>query len=158
MSLPCLQFVCPTEIIAFSDRAEEFRALGAEVIGASVDSKYAHHAWVAIDRKRGGIGPSLNIPLLADPTHVVSKDYGVYLEDAGHTLRGLFIINKEGVLKHALQNSPEAGRSVDEALRLVQAYQYADEHGEVCPAGWTPGKATIKPTPQQKGEYFGQHA
>ena len=148
-------FVCPTEIIAFSDRAEEFRKIGCEVLGASTDSIYAHHAWVAIHRKHGGIGPNINIPLLADPTHTLTKDYGCYLEKEGHALRGLFIINKDGILKHALHNSPEAGRSVDETLRLVQAYQYADVHGEVCPAGWKPGSATIKPTPQQKGEFFG---
>ena len=110
---------------------------------------------MAIHRKHGGIGPNINIPLLADPTHTLTKDYGCYLEKEGHALRGLFIINKDGILKHALHNSPEAGRSVDETLRLVQAYQYADVHGEVCPAGWKPGSATIKPTPQQKGEFFG---
>lgn len=110
-------------------------------------------AWVALARKSGGLGPqNLNIPLLADTTHQLSKDYGVYLEEEGHTLRGLFLINDQGVLKHMLHNSPEAGRSVDETLRLVQAYQYAAVHGEVCPAGWQPGSATIKPTPQQKGK------
>lgn len=146
-------FVCPTEILAFNDRAEEFRKLGCEVVGASIDSKFAHHAWSALERKKGGLGP-LSIPLLADPTHQLSKDYGVYLEEEGHTLRGLFLINPEGILKHALFNSPEAGRSVDETLRLLQAYQYAAVHGEVCPAGWKPGQATIKPSPTEKLAYF----
>jgi peroxiredoxin (alkyl hydroperoxide reductase subunit C) len=96
----------------------------------------------------------MNIPLLADPTHKVSKDYGVYLDEEGHTLRGLFIIDDKGVLQHALHNAPQAGRSVDETLRLVQAYQFAAAHGEVCPAGWKPGQAAIKPTPELKGEFF----
>jgi peroxiredoxin (alkyl hydroperoxide reductase subunit C) len=146
--------VCPTEILQFNDRAAEFKALNCELVAASVDSVFAHHAWVQQSRKMGGLGPKMDIPLLADPTHEISKNYGVYLEDVGHTLRGLFIINEEGVLKHITQNSPEAGRSVDEALRLLQAYQFAAKHGEVCPANWQPGKPTIKPTTTDKVEYF----
>jgi peroxiredoxin (alkyl hydroperoxide reductase subunit C) len=107
-----------------------------------------------MDRKRGGIGPKMNIPLLADPTHVLSKDYGVYMEDEGHTSRGLFVIDDKGVLQTIINLAPSAGRSVDETLRLVQAYQFSAIHGEVCPAGWKPGQATIKPTPQAKGEFF----
>jgi len=146
-------FVCPTEICAFSDRVAEFKALNCEVVSASVDSLFSHLAWTQQARKMGGLGP-MEIPIISDLKHNLSKDYGVYMEDAGHSLRGLFIIDDKGILKHALHNSPEAGRSVDEALRLVQAYQYAAVHGEVCPAGWKPGSATIKPTPKQKGEYF----
>nr|XP_032834363.1 peroxiredoxin-4 isoform X2 [Petromyzon marinus] len=137
-------FVCPTEIIAFSDRVEEFRAIGTEVVAASVDSQFTHLAWINTPRKQGGLGP-LKIPLLSDLTHQISKDYGVYLEDHGHTLRGLFIIDAKGILRQITMNDLPVGRSVDETLRLVQAFQYTDTHGEVCPAGWKPGADTINP-------------
>jgi len=146
-------FVCPTEIIAFSDRVKEFKAIGAEVLGASVDSHFSHLAWTNTPRKAGGLG-TLNIPLLSDLTHKISKDYGVYLEDHGHTLRGLFIIDDKGVLRQITMNDLPVGRSVDETLRLVQAFQYTDAHGEVCPAGWKPGADTIIPTPSDKLKYF----
>merc|ERR1712142_1462209 len=146
-------FVCPTEIIAFSDRANEFRAINAEVVGVSVDSQFTHLAWIKTPRKDGGLGP-LDIPLLSDLTHKISKDYGVYLEDAGHTLRGLFIIDGKGTLRQITINDLPVGRSVDETLRLVQAFQYTDQHGEVCPAGWKPGSSTMKPDPKQSQEYF----
>merc|ERR1712121_462362 len=106
-----------TEIIAFSDRANEFRAINAEVVGVSVDSQFTHLAWIKTPRKDGGLGP-LNIPLLSDLTHKISKDYGVYLEDAGHTLRGLFIIDGKGTLRQITMNDLPVGRSVDETLRL----------------------------------------
>jgi len=146
-------FVCPTEIIAFSDRANEFRAINAEVVGVSVDSQFTHLAWIKTPRKDGGLGP-LNIPLLSDLTHKISRDYGVYLEDAGHTLRGLFIIDGKGTLRQITMNDLPVGRSVDETLRLVQAFQYTDQHGEVCPAGWKPGADTIIPDPNDKLKYF----
>lgn len=146
-------FVCPTEIIAFSDRAKEFRAINAEVVGVSVDSQFTHLAWIKTPRKDGGLGP-LDIPLLSDLTHKISKDYGVYLEDAGHTLRGLFIIDGLGNLRQITMNDLPVGRSVDETLRLVQAFQYTDQHGEVCPAGWKPGADTIIPNPDDKLKYF----
>merc|ERR1711872_660769 len=146
-------FVCPTEIIAFSDRANEFRAINAEVVGVSVDSQFTHLAWIKTPRKDGGLGP-LDIPLLSDLTHKISKDYGVYLEDAGHTLRGLFIIDGKGTLRQITMNDLPVGRSVDETLRLVQAFQYTDQHGEVCPAGWKPGADTIIPNPSDKLKYF----
>ncbi|KAM6094915.1 peroxiredoxin-4 isoform 2-T2 [Chlamydotis macqueenii] len=137
-------FVCPTEIIAFSDRIEEFRAINTEVVACSVDSKFTHLAWINTPRKQGGLGP-MKIPLLSDLTHQISKDYGVYLEDQGHTLRGLFIIDDKRILRQITMNDLPVGRSVDETLRLVQAFQYTDKHGEVCPAGWKPGSETIKP-------------
>merc|ERR1711971_251145 len=140
-------FVCPTEILAFNDRIEEFRALNAEVVACSVDSHFTQLAWTNVPRKEGGLGP-LNIPLLADITHKISKDYGVYLEDNGHSLRGLFIIDDKGVLRQITMNDLPVGRSVDETLRLLQAFQHTDKHGEVCPADWTPGKATIIPDPK----------
>lgn len=146
-------FVCPTEIIAFSDRVQEFKALNAEVVACSVDSPFTHLAWINTPRKQGGLGP-IKIPLLSDLTHQISKDYGVYLEDLGHTLRGLFIIDDKGNLRQITMNDMPVGRSVDETLRLVQAFQYTDKHGEVCPAGWKPGGDTIIPTPSEKLKYF----
>lgn len=135
-------FVCPTEILAFNDRAHEFRALNTEVLAASVDSHFTHLAWVNTPRTEGGLG-QLTIPLLSDLTHKISIDYGVYLEDVGHTLRGLFIIDDKQVLRQITMNDLPVGRSVDETLRLVQAFQYTDRHGEVCPAGWKPGSDTV---------------
>ncbi|XP_066017205.1 peroxiredoxin-4 isoform X2 [Pocillopora verrucosa] len=146
-------FVCPTEIIAFSDRIEEFRAINTEVVGCSVDSVFTHLAWINTPRKEGGLG-RLKYPLLSDLNHQIAKDYGVLLENEGHTLRGLFIIDDKGTLRQITMNDLPVGRSVDETLRLVQAFQYTDKHGEVCPAGWKPGKETIIPDPTEKKKYF----
>ncbi|XP_019569370.1 peroxiredoxin-4 isoform X2 [Rhinolophus sinicus] len=146
-------FVCPTEIIAFGDRIEEFRSINTEVVACSVDSQFTHLAWINTPRRQGGLG-SIRIPLLSDLTHQISKDYGVYLEDSGHTLRGLFIIDDKGILRQITLNDLPVGRSVDETLRLVQAFQYTDKHGEVCPAGWKPGSETIIPDPAGKLKYF----
>ncbi|XP_036878341.1 peroxiredoxin-4 isoform X1 [Manis javanica] len=146
-------FVCPTEIIAFGDRIEEFRAINTEVVACSVDSQFTHLAWINTPRRQGGLGP-IKFPLLSDLTHQIAKDYGVYLEDSGHTLRGLFIIDDKGILRQITLNDLPVGRSVDETLRLVQAFQYTDKHGEVCPAGWKPGSETIIPDPAGKLKYF----
>lgn len=146
-------FVCPTEIVAFSDRAEEFRKLGCEVIGASTDSHFSHLAWINTARKQGGLGP-MNIPLLADLTHSISKDYGVLKEDQGIAYRGLFVIDGKGILRQITINDLPVGRSVDETLRLVQAFQHTDKYGEVCPAGWKPGSDTIVPDVQKSKEFF----
>jgi len=146
-------FVCPTEIIAFSDRAEEFRKIGCEVIACSTDSHFSHLAWIERSRKSGGLG-EMNIPLLADKSMVISKAYGVLKEDDGVSFRGLFIIDKNQVLRQITVNDLPVGRDVDETLRLVQAFQFTDEHGEVCPAGWRPGKKTMKPTPTGSQAYF----
>jgi len=149
-------FVCPTEIIAFSDRAEEFRRLGCEIIAVSVDSKFTHLAWVNTPRSEGGLG-EMNIPLVSDLTKQISKDYNVLLEegpDAGVSLRGLFIINEKGVIRHIGINDLPVGRNVDEVLRLVQAFLYTDEHGEVCPSGWKPGDLTMVDNPTKSKEYF----
>ena len=108
----------------------------------SVDSHFTHLAWTNSPRVEGGLG-KLNIPLLSDLTHKISLDYGVYLEDVGHTLRGLFIIDDKQVLRQITMNDLPVGRSVDETLRLVQAFQYTDTNGEVCPAGWKPGSDTV---------------
>lgn len=146
-------FVCPTEIIDFSDRAKEFKAVGCEVVAASVDSQFSHFAWVETPRNKGGLG-KMQIPILSDVTRQLSRDYGVLMEGEGYTLRGLFIISPTGIIRHATLNDPPVGRNVDEILRLVQAYQFTDEHGEVCPSGWTPGAATITPGTTNKLAYF----
>jgi peroxiredoxin (alkyl hydroperoxide reductase subunit C) len=146
-------FVCPTEIVAFSDRVEEFRKLGAEVLAASVDSKYTHLAWINTPREKGGLGP-MKIALLADLNKETARAYNVLMEPPGVALRGLFIIDAEGVVQHQTVNNLGVGRNVDEVLRLVQAFQFVQKSGEVCPINWTPGKATMKPDPKGSQEYF----
>eukprot|EP00761_Pharyngomonas_kirbyi_P011074 gb/GECH01011098.1/.p1 GENE.gb/GECH01011098.1/~~gb/GECH01011098.1/.p1 ORF type:complete len:196 (+),score=47.88 gb/GECH01011098.1/:1-588(+) len=146
-------FVCPTEIIAFSERVKEFHDIGADVAAVSTDSEFTHLAWTNTDRKEGGLG-KINIPLISDITKQISKDYGVYLENDGVALRGLFIISPEGVVRQITMNDLPVGRSVDETLRLIKAFQFTDKHGEVCPANWTPGSDTIKPGVDSSKEYF----
>ncbi|GAB1863595.1 thioredoxin-dependent peroxiredoxin [Camponotus japonicus] len=146
-------FVCPTEIIAFSDRVKEFNDINCEVIAASTDSHFSHLAWVNTPRKQGGLG-EMNIPLLADKNSKISRDYNVINEDTGIPFRGLFIIDDKQNLRQITLNDLPVGRSVDETLRLVQAFQYTDKHGEVCPAGWKPGKKAIKPDVVGSKEYF----
>ncbi|KAJ8040407.1 Peroxiredoxin [Holothuria leucospilota] len=146
-------FVCPTEIIAFSNRVQEFKDINCEVIAASCDSEYCHLAWTTTPKKEGGLG-AMNIPLLADKTQKIARDYGVLLEDQGVPLRGLFIIDAQGILRQMTINDLAVGRSVDETLRLVQAFQYTDKYGEVCPAGWKPGADTIVPDVKKSKDYF----
>lgn len=147
-------FVCPTEITAFSDRYSEFEKLNTEVLGVSIDSVFSHLAWVQTDRKSGGLG-DLNYPLVSDVTKSVSKSFGVLIPDQGIALRGLFIIDKEGVIQHSTINNLAIGRSVDETLRTLQALQYVQENpDEVCPAGWKPGEKSMKPDPKLSKEYF----
>jgi alkyl hydroperoxide reductase subunit AhpC len=151
-------FVCPTEITAFSDRNAEFAALNCSLAAISVDSVFSHLAWINTPRNKGGLG-KMNIPVIADITKSISKSYGVLVEDpsddmCGVTLRGTVIINSAGVVVHQSINNAPVGRNVDEVLRLVQAFQYTDKHGEVCPAGWTPGKPTMKADPKLSQEYF----
>jgi peroxiredoxin (alkyl hydroperoxide reductase subunit C) len=147
-------FVCPTEIIAYSERADEFRAIGCEVVGISTDSHFSHLAWINTPRKQGGLG-QMNIPLLADKNMKISRDYGVLQEESGVAFRGLFIIDGKQNLRQITVNDLPVGRSVDETLRLVQAFQFTDEHGEVCPANWRPGAKTMKPDPEKSKDYFG---
>eukprot|EP00270_Netrium_digitus_P013590 TRINITY_DN452_c0_g1_i2.p1 TRINITY_DN452_c0_g1~~TRINITY_DN452_c0_g1_i2.p1 ORF type:complete len:294 (-),score=51.11 TRINITY_DN452_c0_g1_i2:34-825(-) len=149
-------FVCPTEITAFSDRYEEFESLDTEILGVSVDSVFSHLAWIQTDRKAGGLG-DLKFPLVSDITKTVSDKYNVLLPDQGITLRGLFIIDKNGVIQHATINNDPIGRNVDETLRTLQAVQYVQENpDEVCPAGWKPGEKSMKPDPKLSKEYFAQ--
>ncbi|XP_056147315.1 thioredoxin-dependent peroxide reductase, mitochondrial [Lampris incognitus] len=146
-------FVCPTEIISFSDKASEFHDINCEVVGVSVDSHFTHLAWINTPRKNGGLG-NIHIPLLADLNKEISRDYGVLLEGPGIALRGLFIIDPNGIVRHMSVNDLPVGRSVEETLRLVRAFQFVETHGEVCPASWTPDSPTIKPTPEGSKEYF----
>nr|ADI46867.1 PRX1f [Volvox carteri f. nagariensis] len=146
-------FVCPTEITAFSDRCNEFKGINTEILGVSVDSHFTHLAWIQTDRKEGGLG-DLAYPLVADLKKEISKAFGV-LTDDGIALRGLFIIDKEGVVQHATVNNLAFGRSVDETKRVLQAIQYVQSNpDEVCPAGWKPGDKTMKPDPKGSKEYF----
>ncbi|EPY42384.1 mitochondrial tryparedoxin peroxidase, trypanosomatid typical 2-Cys peroxiredoxin [Angomonas deanei] len=147
-------FVCPTEITAFSDRHAEFDKINSQVIAVSCDSEFSHLAWVNTDRSKGGLG-EMKIPILADKTMDIARDYGVLIEEAGVALRGLFIIDKNGVLRHSTINDLPVGRNVDEALRVIQAFQYADENGDVIPCGWTPGKPTMDT--KKADEFFNKY-
>ncbi|KAK9766868.1 cTPxI [Basidiobolus ranarum] len=146
-------FVCPTEIIAFNDRAKEFDALDCAVVACSVDSEFSHLAWVNLPRNQGGLG-EMEIPILSDITKKISRDYDVLIEDAGVALRGLFIIDPKQNVRIMQVNDLPVGRSVDETLRLVEALQFTDIHGEVCPANWQKGSDTIKPDVSGSKDFF----
>ncbi|MBN2714850.1 MAG: peroxiredoxin [Deltaproteobacteria bacterium] len=148
-------FVCPSEIIAFDKKLDEFKKRGVEVIGVSVDSQYTHYAWKNTKVEDGGIG-NVQYPLVADLDKKIASDYGVLL-DAGVALRGLFLIDKAGVVRHAVINDLPLGRNVDEALRMVDALQFTEEHGEVCPANWHAGDEAMKPTAEGVAAYLGKH-
>lgn len=148
-------FVCPTEIIAYSEAVKKFAEKDTEVLFASTDSEYSLLAWTNVARKDGGLGP-INLPLIADTNHSLAKDYGVLLEDDGVALRGIFLIDPKGVLRQITVNDLPVGRSVEESLRLVEAFQFTEKYGEVCPANWQPGSETIKPEVSTSKEYFGK--
>lgn len=145
-------FVCPTEIIAFSDRAADFEKLNTKVIGCSIDSHYTHLAWINTPRDKGGLG-KLNYPLLSDLNKDVSRAYNVLL-GGGVAARGSFIIDDKGILQSITVNNLGVGRNVDEALRLIEGFQYVATHGEVCPANWKKGDKTMKADPVGSQEYF----
>ena len=147
-------FVCPTEILAFSDRAEEFKKINCEIVGVSVDSKWSHLAWTERSRKLGGI-EGIKYPLIADQGKTMAADFGV-LSEAGVALRGLFLIDPQGTVQHATINNLSVGRSVDEALRVLKAFQFVSENGEVCPANWEPGSDTMVPDWNKSKAYFGR--
>lgn len=146
-------FVCPTEIIAFSERVGEFEELGVQVLGCSIDSHFSHLAWRNTPRDAGGIG-EIKYPLIADLDKKIAESYDVLLP-AGIALRGLFLIDGEGVVRHQVVNDLPLGRSVDEALRMVKALNFFEKNGEVCPANWQEGARTIKPEPEASKEFFG---
>ncbi|KAI0433043.1 2-cysteine peroxiredoxin [Xylaria sp. FL1042] len=147
-------FVCPTEIIQYNDALPRFKEINTTVLGVSTDSHFSHLAWTERPRKQGGLGSDLQLPLVSDKSHKISRSYGVLLEDEGVALRGLFIIDPKGVLRQITVNDLPVGRDVQETLRLVQAFQFTDEHGEVCPAGWQNGAKTMKADPKGSLEYF----
>jgi len=149
-------FVCPTEIIALSDRISEFKARKTEVIGVSVDSHFSHIAWRNTPRKKGGIG-EVSYPLVSDLDKSISRKYGVLVEKPGIALRGLFIIDREGKLRHITVNDLPLGRNIDEVLRVVDAIQFNEKHGEVCPANWKKGEEGMKPDQAGLEEYAGAH-
>jgi len=149
-------FVCPSEIIAFDKKLEVFREKNAEVIGVSVDSQFTHFAWKNTPVDKGGIGP-VRYPLVADLNKSIAKDYGILFDDSV-ALRGLFLIDKEGVVRHSVINDLPLGRNVDEALRMLDALQFTEKHGEVCPANWTAGDEGMKPTADGVAEYLAKHA
>ncbi|MEK7773883.1 MAG: peroxiredoxin [Deltaproteobacteria bacterium] len=149
-------FVCPTEIIAFSDRIAEFKARNTQVIGVSVDSHFSHLAWRNTPRKKGGIG-DVEYPLVSDLDKGISRQYGVLLEKPGIALRGLFIIDREGKLRHITVNDLPLGRNVDEVLRVLDAVQFNEKHGEVCPANWKKGDTGMKPDQSGLASYAESH-
>ena len=151
-------YVCPTELIAFSEAIGEFHDVNAEVIGVSTDSHFTHLAWVNTPRSEGGLG-QINYPLLADISKDMSRNYGVLVDNPedgmyGAALRGLFIVDESSKLRSMQINDDAVGRSVDETLRLIKGFQFADEHGEVCPANWKPGDKTIIPNQTDKNKFF----
>lgn len=147
-------FVCPSEILAFDKRLAEFKARNVEVIGVSVDSVYTHFAWRETPVDQGGIG-RVGYPLVADLNKQIARNYDVLLDDSV-ALRGLFLIDKDGVVRHQLVNDLPLGRSIDEALRLVDALQFTEEHGEVCPANWKQGDAAMVPTAEGVAQYLSE--
>lgn len=149
-------FVCPTEIIAYSDAAKKFAEKNCKVLFASTDSEYDLLAWTKVSRAEGGLG-SLNIPLLADRNHSLSKDYGVLIPEEGVDFRGIFLIDPKGTLRQITINDLPVGRSVEESLRLLEAFQFTDKYGEVCPANWHPGADTIVPEVDASKKYFNKH-
>ena len=148
-------FVCPTEIIAFSEKMDEFKKRNTEVLGVSIDSHFSHLAWRNTDRKQGGLG-NIQYPLVADVNKKITYDYGV-MHEAGIAFRGLFLIDTNGIVQHQLINNLPLGRNIDEALRMVDALQFHEKNGEVCPANWSEGSDGMKADPTGSKEYFQKH-
>jgi peroxiredoxin (alkyl hydroperoxide reductase subunit C) len=148
-------FVCPSEIIAFSHRADEFRARGVNIIGVSVDSQFSHFAWRETPVAEGGIG-RVNFPLVADLSKQIARDYDVLLDDVV-ALRGSFLIDADGTVRHAVINDLPLGRNIDEMIRMVDTMLFTNEHGEVCPAGWVKGDEGMKADTEGVAEYLAKH-
>jgi peroxiredoxin (alkyl hydroperoxide reductase subunit C) len=149
-------FVCPTEILAFDHRLDELKERNVEVIGVSVDSQFSHLAWKSTPVEKGGLGP-VRFPLVADLSKSIARDYDVLVGDVV-ALRGTFLIDKDGVVQHQVVNNLGLGRNIDEAIRMVDALQVTEKHGEVCPAGWNKGKAGMKASTSGVAEYLAAHA
>jgi peroxiredoxin (alkyl hydroperoxide reductase subunit C) len=150
-------FVCPSEIIAFDHKVGDFRERHCELIGVSVDSHFSHHAWRNTPIEKGGIG-KVQYPLVADLTKSIARDYDVLVGDGSVAYRGLFLIDKQGVVRHQTVNDLPLGRNVYEALRMVDALQYFEKNGEVCPANWNPGKKGMKANAEGVASYLAAHA
>jgi peroxiredoxin (alkyl hydroperoxide reductase subunit C) len=151
-------FVCPTEVLRFHEMAPKFQERNCQVFGVSVDSHFVHKAWVETKKEEGGLGGKLDYPLLADLKKTTASDYGVLAEDAGVALRGLFIIDPEGIVRHATINHLAVGRSATEALRVLSAFQFVAQHGDqVCPAEWSEGEETMGASPQAMRSYLSKH-
>ena len=148
-------FVCPSEIIAFDKAYEKFQEKNCEVVGVSIDSPYSHFAWRQTPVEKGGIG-EVSYPLVADLNKNISRDYGVLLDESV-ALRGLFLIDKEGVVRHCVVNDLPLGRSVEEAIRVLDALKFTEEHGEVCPANWKEGEDGMKPDADGVASYLSTH-
>lgn len=148
-------FVCPSEIIAFNDKLKEFQKRKCEILGVSVDSAYSHYAWKQCEPKKGGIG-DIQFPLVADITKSITRSFGIlYTESVA--LRGLFLIDKKGIVRHCVINDLPLGRSVDEALRILDALQFFEEKGELCPANWHKGSEGMKGTQAGVAKYLSSH-
>lgn len=150
-------FVCPSELIAFNHRLDEFKKRNTEVIGVSIDSQFTHLAWKNTPVEKGGIG-QVQYPLVADVKHEICKAYDVEFDAAGVAFRGSFLIDRNGVVRHQVVNDLPLGRNIDEMIRMVDALQFTEEHGEVCPAGWNKGKAGMKASPDGVAKYLAEHA
>ena len=149
-------FVCPSEIIAHDHRVSKFKELGVEVVGVSIDSQFSHFAWRETPVEKGGIG-RVGFPLVADVKHEITKAYGIE-HPAGVALRGSFLIDKAGVVQAQIVNNLPLGREVDEMVRLVEALQFTEQYGEVCPAGWRKGQKGMKPTAEGVASYLAENA
>jgi peroxiredoxin (alkyl hydroperoxide reductase subunit C) len=149
-------FVCPTEILSFDDRLDEFTSRDCQVVGISVDSPYTHLAWRRAPTDQGGIGP-IGFPLVSDLSRSISRDYGI-LYDEKYALRGQFLLDREGVVRHALVNDEPLGRNVEEAIRVLDALRFYEEYGETCPARWTVGTAAASPNPDGVVDHLSKYA
>ena len=150
-------FVCPSELIALDRRIPQFKALNVEVIGISIDSQFTHNAWRQTPVESGGIG-LIQYTLVADTTHNICQSYGIEHPDAGVAFRAAFLVDKQGIVRSAIVNDLPIGRNIDELLRLVDALQYHEAHGEVCPAGWKKGDKAMKPTPKGVASFLAENA
>lgn len=149
-------FVCPSEILSFDKALPAFMAKNCEIIGISIDSQFSHWAWKNTPIQQGGIG-NIQFPLVADLNKSISRQYGVLL-DVGIALRGTFLIDREGIVRHAVINDLPLGRNIDETLRMVDALQFHEKYGDVCPANWEEGKEAMKPTAAGVADYLSKHA
>ncbi len=149
-------FVCPTEIIAFDHRLDSFRERSVELVGVSIDSQFTHFAWRETPIEKGGIG-RVHFPMVADLRREITKTYGIEHPDSGVAMRASFLIDREGIVQHQVVNNLPLGRNMDEMIRLVDALQFTEKYGEVCPAGWQKGESGMKPTAEGVSEYLGEH-